>query len=334
MHKKILSVLQYVLFMGAGIFLVWWQIRAMSPEEMAEFKNALSSTNYWWMIPVVLMSLLSHLSRALRWKLLMEPLGYHPASKNVFAVTMVGYLANAAFPRLGELLKCSILGKYENLKIDKVIGTVLVERAFDFVCYLVFIGITILLQAQLIGGYMNEKIAAMDNGTGIPFWGKMLMIVALIAGVIVGMQVLMKQFPHNKLIKKINGFISGLGTGFATIKNLKHRKLFIFHTMLIWSMYLLQVYIGFFAMEGVGHLGINAAFAVLAIGTLAMIATPNGIGTFPIFVMQTLAIYSVSEPVGRAFGWLIWGANTAIILIAGFISLIMLPLMNKNKNIL
>lgn len=334
MHKKVLSVLQYVLFMGAGIFLVWWQLRSMTPNEMAEFKGALKNTNYWLMIPVIIMSLLSHLSRALRWKLLMEPLGYQPAIKNVFAVTMVGYLANSAIPRLGELLKCSLLGKYENLKIDKLIGTILVERAFDFLCYLAFIGITVFLQVKLIGGYLNEKIAAMDSGGGVPFWGKLIMIVALVAFVIVGVKWLVRQYPHNKFISKVNSFIAGLGAGFSTIRRLKHRKLFIAHTLFIWAMYLLQVYLGFFAMDGIGHLDIKAAFSVLSLATLAMIVTPGGIGSFPIFVMQTLLIYGVASPVGKAFGWLIWGANTGIIVVAGFISLIVLPMMNRNKNIL
>ena len=334
MHKKVLSVLQYVLFMGAGIFLVWWQLRSMTPNEMAEFKGALRNTNYWLMAPVVIMSLLSHFSRALRWKLLMEPLGYQPATKNVFAVTMVGYLANSAIPRLGELLKCSLLSKYENLKLDKLIGTILVERAFDFVCYLAFIGITVLLQVKLIGSYVNDKIAAMESKDGLPFWGKLIMIVAGIALLIVGIKWLVAQYPNNKFIAKVNGFIAGLGTGFSTIRNLRHSKLFIAHTLFIWAMYLLQVYHVFFAMDGLEHLNIKAAFSVLSLATLAMIITPGGIGSFPIFVMQTLLIYNIGSPVGKAFGWLIWGANTSIVIIAGFISLLVLPIMNKNKNIL
>ena len=103
--------------------------------ERTEFYAAFRHTNYWLMIPVLIMSLLSHLSRSMRWKLLMEPLDYNPALRNVFAVTMVGYLANAAIPRLGEVLKCSFLARYEKLKIDKLFGTILVERTFDLICY-------------------------------------------------------------------------------------------------------------------------------------------------------------------------------------------------------
>src|SRR6476661_3412778 len=136
MRKRLLSILQYIIFLGGGIFLVWWQLRSMTPEEEQDFRNAMSYANYWLVIPVVILCILSHLSRAMRWKLLMEPLGYKPALKNVFSVIMVGYLANAAVPRLGEILKCTFLSRYEKLQVDKLFGTILVERTFDLVCYL------------------------------------------------------------------------------------------------------------------------------------------------------------------------------------------------------
>ena len=332
MRKKIFSILQYIIFLGGGIFLVWWQLRSMTVEEKAEFNNALWSVNYWLMIPVVLMSLLSHFSRSMRWKLLMEPLGYKPGLKNVFASTMVGYLANSAIPRLGEVLKCTLLGRYEKLKFDKLFGTILVERAFDFVCYLVFIGITILLQIDLIGGYVNEKIKAMGSSSGLPFWAKLILIVAALAAVVFILRWLARRFPHNKIITKLSSFLKGIGAGFASIKNLKHKKMFIVHTIIIWALYMLQIYIGFSAMEGTEHLSIKAAFSVLSLATLAMIATPGGIGSFPIFVMETLLIYSIASPLGKAFGWLIWGANTAIVIVAGLICLLLLPYMNRKKD--
>jgi len=331
MRKRIFSLVQYAIFLGAGFFLIWWQLKSMTPAEKTEFYHALSSTNYWLLLPVVAMSLLSHLSRSMRWKLMMEPLDYHPSLKNVFAVTMVGYLANSAIPRLGEVLKCSLLGKYEKLKIDKLFGTILVERTFDFVCYLIFIGITVLMQIDLIGKYVSTKISAMAQTSGLPFWAKGILFVGFLAAIFYALRLLAKKFPHNRIITKINTFVKGVGDGFTTIKNLQKRKQFLFHTLFIWSMYLMQIYIGFSAMEGTAHLGFKAAFAVLALSTLAMIATPGGIGSFPIFVMETLLIYSIASPLGKAFGWLLWGANTAIVIIIGVIALLVLPYLNRHK---
>jgi hypothetical protein len=331
MRKRFFSILQYIVFLGAGFFLVWWQLKSMTVAEKTEFYASFSNTNYWLLIPVVIMSLLSHLSRSMRWKLMMEPLGYKPALKNVFAVTMVGYLANSAIPRLGEVLKCSLLARYEKLKIDKLFGIILVERTFDFFCYLVFIAITVLMQINLIGDYVSSKLSAMAQSKGLPLWVKLLFLIAVIILIIYFLKFLVKKFPHNKVLLKINGFIKGMAAGFQTIKNLKKRGQFLAHTIFIWAMYLLQIYIGFFAMEGTAHLDIRAAFAVLALATLAMIATPGGIGSFPIFVMETLLIYSVASPVGKAFGWLIWGANTAIVIIAGLAALLLLPYFNKRR---
>ena len=332
MRKRFYSLLQYIVFLGAGIFLIWWQLKSMTAAEKTTFYTSLSNANYWLMIPVVFMSILSHLSRSLRWKLLMEPLQYHPSTKNAFASTMVGYLANAAIPRLGEVLKCSLLAKYEKLKIDKLFGTILLERTFDMLCYLIFIGITVLLQIDLVGSYVAGKLENIGQGSVIPIWAKGIVLVAGIGVIFVFLKWLLKKFPQNKVIIKVNNFISGMGAGFITIKNLKKRKLFLAHTLFIWAMYLFQIYLGFFALEGTGHLGIKAAFSVLSFATLAMILTPGGIGSFPIFVMETLLIYSIASPVGIAFGWLLWGANTAIVIVLGLLSLLFLPYINKNTH--
>ena len=179
MNKRLISILQYTLFLGAGIFLVWWQLKGMTAAQKTQFTSALSNANYWLIIPIVFMSLLSHLSRAYRWKLLLEPLDYYPKIKNVFAVTMVGYLANAAIPRLGEILKCTFLARYEKLNVGKLIGTIIIERTFDFICFIIFIGLTILIQINLVGNYVKEKIIKIGNTAGIPIWANLLIIISL-----------------------------------------------------------------------------------------------------------------------------------------------------------
>lgn len=332
MRKRLFSILQYIIFLGGGLFLVWWQFSSMSETEKNQFYDAFSKANYWLLIPVVIMSLLSHLSRSMRWKLLMEPFSYKPKLKNVFAVTLVGYLVNAAVPRLGEIVKCTVLARYEKLKVDKLVGTIIVERTFDLICYVVFIAITVLIQIQVIGGAVQEKIKAISSSEGFPVWAKLLIAIAVIVLIIYGISFLRKKYPQNKVISKINNFEKGIFEGFKSIRNLKHRRAFILHTIFIWSMYLLQIYVGFYAMEGTMHLSLKAACSVLTLATLAMIATPNGIGTFPFFVMQTLLLYNIPSSLGQAFGSLIWGVSTSIVLIAGGISTILLPYLNRKKN--
>jgi glycosyltransferase 2 family protein len=301
----------------------------MTPVDKKEFYSALESANYWLVIPVVIMALLSHVSRSLRWKLLMETLDYHPKLKNVFCVTMVGYLANSALPRLGEILKCSFLARYEKLRADKLIGTILIERTFDIICYLVFIGLTLLVQIDLVGGFIKQKLNALARTSRMPFWGKLLILAGGIALLYLLLKFLFRKFPHNRLLIRIKQLLGGISMGFKTIKSLQKRKLFLAHTFFIWTMYLLQIYVGFHAISGTSELSIKAACTVLTLATLAMIATPGGIGSFPLFVMETLTIYGIASPVGKAFGWLIWGVSTGFIICAGLICLLILPYINR-----
>lgn len=141
-----------------------------------------------------------------------------------------------------------------------------------------------------------------------------------------------QKFPENKIISKTVEFVNGIWIGFQSIKHLKKRKAFILHTLFIWSMYLGQVYLGFWGMEATADLSIKAAFSVLTLTTLSMIVTPGGIGSFPIFVMQTLLIYGIDAPVGKAFGWIMWGVSTSLIIIIGLICLLLIPYLNKDKN--
>lgn len=331
MRKKIKNILQYSFFLGLGIFLVWWQLNSMTPAERQEGKIAILNAHYWVVIPIVIMALLAHFSRALRWKILMKPLGYEPATKNVFGSTLIGYLGNAAVPRLGEVLRCTFLAKFEKLKVDKLFGTIIVERIIDLLCFLFFIAFTVLIQIEKVGDFVKEKFSSIGQTTGIPIWLKMILIVLAILLFFYGLHFLRKKFPENKVVKKVNDFFNGVLSGLSSIKNIKQKKQFVAHTIFIWTMYLLQIYLGFYAMEGTAHLGFNAACSVLALATLAMIATPGGLGAFPFFVMQTLSMYAVPTTTGLSFGWLIWAVNTGIVIVAGLLALVLIPLLNKNR---
>ena len=331
MKKRILTLLQYIVFLGGGLFLVWWQLKSMSAIETAEFYNAIQNANYWIIIPIVLMSLLSHVSRAMRWKLLMQPLGYRPKLQNLFGVIMIGYLANAAIPRLGEVLRCTFLAKYEKLKVDKLVGTIIIERSFDLLCFAIFIGITVLIQINTIGGFVESKFAN-TNFNSLEFAWKIALFFSFVVLLVFVIKKNIKRQSNNKFIAGAIRFLSGIGEGFGTIKTLQNKKAFLMHTLFMWCMYLGQIYLGFFGMDGIAGLSIQAACSVLALATLSMIVTPGGIGSFPIFVMQTLIIYGIDAPLGKAFGWMMWGVSTSLIILVGCISLIAMPYLNKKNN--
>jgi hypothetical protein len=328
--KKIVSVLKYLFFLGLGFFLVWWQFDKMSVTQREQFGTSLQNANYWLIIPVVVMAILSHISRAVRWKILIEPMGYKPSTSNTFYAVMTGYLANTFVPRAGEIIKCSLLGKYEKIPANKLIGTIIVERAFDFICYLIFIAITIVIQVNYVSTFVKEKLTEIAaNKQSFPLWGKAMVLIFIIILLIIFIKWMFKKYEHHRHIKTFKGFHLGFKEGFTAIARLKNKGWFLFHTIFIWSMYLLQIYVGFSALQPTEHLGIAEACSVLSLATLGMIVSPGGIGAFPLAVQEVLLIYNVDNV---SLGWLIWGVSTGIILIGGLLSFGILVYKNRRKN--
>ncbi len=330
MKKKIFAALKYILFLGIGIFLMWWQLSKMTPVQRIQFRDSLQNANYIVLIPIVIMSLLSHVSRAIRWKILIEPMGYYPSTANAFYATLCGYFANTFVPRAGEVLRCTLLGRYEKIPVTKLIGTILVERFFDLFCYFLIIVFSILIQLDTVSNFVKKKILEISAQEAvIPAWVKVLVLLLIIYLIFRLIKWLFKKHANHRHIIRLKGIHIGLKEGFSSIKHLKKRRSFVFHTFFIWSMYLLQIYVGFYALSSTSGLGIPAAFSVLSLATLAMIVAPGGIGAFPVAVQQVLLIYKIDN---ISFGWLMWGTTTGIIIVAGFISFGLLILTNRKKN--
>jgi uncharacterized protein (TIRG00374 family) len=182
MNKKFVTILKYLFFLGLGLFLVWWQFDKMTVVQKEQFSESLQNANYWLVLPVIIMAILSHISRAIRWKILMEPMGYNPSTVNTFYSVMTGYVANTFVPRAGEILKCSLLNRYEKIPTNKLIGTILIERAFDFFCYLILILFTILIQLNKVSDFIKEKFVAIgENNRRSPVWLKLLVVIFIIS---------------------------------------------------------------------------------------------------------------------------------------------------------
>lgn len=332
MRKKWWSILQYLFFLGLGLFLVWWSMQQIPPEKWGDFKKSLQNANYWLLIPVFLILTASHAIRALRWKILMKPMGYNPRTPNVFFAVMVGYLANLAIPRLGELLKCTLLAKYEKVPADKLVGTILIERAFDVISLgLVFL-IALISQFDVVGEYAAQLLGPIfsTSAEGIPFTKISIILFALLL-IIGGTWLIIKKLPHNKLVTVFSKIIAGIWEGLSSIKVLEQKGLFVIYSILIWGLYILGTWIGLYATTGTNSLGIAAAVSALAFGSIGMIITPGGIGAYAYFIAKVLEKNGVSFELGFANGTLQWFAQFIIVLIVGFISLGLLPWYNKKQ---
>ena len=332
MNKKATNIFKYSLFLGIGVFLVWWSLHKIPDNKWYEFKTALLTANFWLLFPVFIILTTSHILRAIRWNTLMKPMGYQPRIVNTFFAVMIGYLANLAVPRLGEVLKCTLLSKYENVPAEKLVGTIVIERAVDIVCLgLVFVA-AFALQYELIGEYGKQLLSNLfANKNGNFSWTKMGIAFVIILSLILIITVWFNTFSHLKIVKALKKILKGILEGLSSIRNVQQKGRFLFCTIGIWSLYIAGTWVGLCATQYTAHLGFSAALSALAFASIGMIITPGGIGAYAIFLANVLEKNDIPYEIGLANGTLQWFAQFLIVVIIGFISVGLLPWYNKNN---
>ena len=201
MNKTVSLVLQYVIFLGLGLFLIWWSIHNLSEEDMRRLKDALGGADYILVLPAMIMLLLSHYSRALRWRILMRPLGFEPSRRNTFFAVMLGYFFNLLVPRMGEVMKCTMLAKYEHTPVDKLIGTMVAERALDVICLALVIGLSLLLQMDMVTTFLSGADVRAD-GQGDGWWRLLGLLLIALLGIWV-LRMLMSRYRHLNMVIRI-----------------------------------------------------------------------------------------------------------------------------------
>lgn len=323
--------------MGLGLLLVWLALRDKTAKQIDDIVVSIKQANYMWLFLSVLISGLSHYFRAVRWKILLEPLHHKPKTSNTFFAVMVGYLANFAIHRIGEVTRCGLLTKYEKVPFTEGFGSVIAERAFDFVCLILIFFMTFAIEFEKIKGIANDLIFS----TVAHKWDALMQnqILLIILGVFLFV-IVAGFFYFRKKIKqlvsgKIRGFAMGIWEGLLSIKNVKKPFMFILQTVLIWLMYILQVYVCFFAFPETAHLSFVVAMVITVFGSIGIIAVPGGTGAYQIIVIQILmTVYSISEAPANAFAWSVWASQFILILSLGLISLVLLAVLNKEDKVI
>ena len=332
MSKKIFSILQYAFFLGLGIFLLWLTLRK---SDWNNIISDISGASYIYLIPATLMVMVSHFIRALRWKILIEPLGYKPSTLNTFLAVLVGYWANLAVPRLGEVLKCTILARYEKVPADKLIGTIVAERAIDVCSLGVILIITIFSQYNIIGDFSKELFTKFfTSRTGNFSLFKVGVFVLILTSFVLLFIWIFRRLSHLAIVIKTKNIFLGIWQGLTSIRYIKHKSAFFLQSILIWALYLYSTYMGFFAMKDMAHFGIRGALSALTFGSFGMIIpSPGGIGSYQYAIQQVMILYGVTPEKGLSLGMLIWIVQTGIIIIFGTIAFLILPVVNKKKKI-
>jgi uncharacterized membrane protein YbhN (UPF0104 family) len=315
-------------FFLLGIALIWWSLHQIPAEEWTKFTLALKQSKLWIVFPVFIILALSHFLRALRWRLIMEPLGYRPSIANTYLAVLIGYLANLAVPRLGEVLKCTLLAKYEKVPAEKIVGTIVAERAFDVISLGIVFLMALGLQFNVIEAGWNQ----LKNQTATPVidsnegeW-KMYLFVSIGIILVALFLILRKRIPS--MVASIKQILSGIWEGVMSATKLKQQKLFFVYSFGIWFLYLLATYVGLYATAGTES-SFATAISCLAYASIGMILTPGGIGAYAYFMAKVLELNGVDYTLGLANGTLQWFSQFLIVLVLGGLSLIILPIINK-----
>ena len=326
MKNTLIKIFQYVFFLGLGIAIIFYMYNSLSPEDRKNMWTAIQGVRLWIFIPIFISGFLSHFFRAVRWRLLLEPLRIHPGLVNTTLAVLIGYVANLVLPRAGEVAKCTVLAKYEKVPADKMVGTILAERAFDVVCLLIIMILACILQSHIIGVYATQQF----NNLVHLISRNRYVFVGLIVLMAIGIIAIVMVYRRHKETK-IGKFMKGMSHGVGAILHMKKRWAFIGYTFLIWLMYLLQIYLGFLGLPATDHLSMLAALVVLIFGSIGMISTQGGIGAYPFLVAHILSYYAINPGNAQAFGWVAWAVQTGIIVVLGAISIVMLPLFNRTR---
>jgi uncharacterized protein (TIRG00374 family) len=321
--STLITVVQYLVFLGLGVGIIYYMFHSMSADDKAKMLISIKQTRLILFVPVIIGGFFSHLFRALRWKLLLKPLNIYPGTTNTVLSVLIGYLVNLLVPRMGEVAKCTILARYEKVPADKMVGTIVAERAFDVVTLGVITIAAFIFQSDVIGTYVESNFGA--------FAAKRTFFIVAFAGLLGLILLLVFIYRRNKE-SKVAKFIKGMADGISSILVMKDRAKFLFYTAMIWLLYWFLVLLGFWSLPGTEHLGGLAALVILVFGSVGMIVTPGGLGAYPILVAQILLCYSISISDGNALGWVSWLGQTCVILVLGLISLIVLPIYNRNKD--
>lgn len=315
--KSSIKILKIALPILLGVFLIWYSLSQLSIKELiGYFKTA----DYGYIALGILFGLLSHLSRAYRWLFMLEPLGYKVKLGNSIMAVFATYLINYTIPRAGEVARASILTNYESVPFDKGFGTIVAERIADLLVMLLIISITLFLEFDFIYGILIEKFNPFNILVGF--------FVLTMLGLFFVFYI---KRSTSEVALKIKGFVNGLIEGALSIFKMKKKWAFIFHTLFIWGMYVLMFYVTTLSLQELNGIPFGAVLIGFILASFSIAATNGGIGSYPEAIVLAFSLFSLPEDPSRAFGWIMWTSQTAMIIILGGLSLLYLPIYNRRK---
>ena len=337
MKKYIKDILKLVVFLSLGIFFVWFSVKDLSPEQRSDIVSnsigVLNGSNWVLLVICLIICFLSIVFRSLRSVLMIEPLGHKISNANSYHSVTICYLANLAFPRLGEILRCTILQQYEKVPFQKSFGTIVTERIIDMLIFaLLLVGVFFLEYDKLLQilteNNAYDKVVTIVSGTGKYIAIGVCLLLALL------IYLFRKKIASIPIYQKISKILKGFWEGLISIRRVRKPLLFIFYSVMIWVCYYFAFYVCVFMFPDLVNFGsvvLIATLTCLTIGVVGFLVAQGGLGAYPLLVSVVLLLYGIKEEVGLAVGWVVWSIETVLYLILGIISLIILSMQKTKK---
>ena len=325
MNKKTSKTLWYVVFLTLGVALLWFSFRNV---DLSQFLKDVKSAKYSWMLLSLACLAISLYFRALRWNIQIGALGYKTRASSTYGAVLIAYFANCIFPRLGEVVRCSVLKRKENIPFDKTLGSVISERIIDLSVLFMLAFLVIVFQWKLLGSLVTSWMVPLLNRLK----SNILLGIVVIVLMLVGFYVIIKLCKRNKKIAAIwHGFIDGI----KSVITMREKWRFLLYTLLVWGFYVLMTWLPFYMLSETSHLGVVEAITLLGIATLGVVApVPGGIGTYHFIAITLLnGFYGISEQVAGSFAAINHGSQMIFYFVTGIIAYVVMFFFDKRNPI-
>ena len=338
-RKVLLKILKYIASLGFAFGILYLLFKNQDPIKLVE---EIQKVDGKWVVLSMIFGGGAYVSRGLRWISLIDALGYKSSKWNSISAVSVGYFTNMFIPRAGEISRCTALNQVEKVPVDKLFGTILIERVIDFIFLFGLLFATMLLKFNDIFNFYTTLQAQKIESTNDENY---LLLFGILGVIVILFFITKKWLKKSSIYIKILEFIEGLKEGFKSIKNMNNKNAFWFHTFSIWIMYFLMTYICFFSMKETSHLTASDGLFLLVLGGVGMvIPTPGGVGSYHAIVMIGLSVLGVGtvflgvggDPSNPAliFPTIVHVAQTLVAIIMGSIGLLVLFLSKKKRNVI
>ena len=320
MSKSFISALRNLIPLGLGVFLIYYSLSTITADQRILIWSYIKQAHPLPILISIIFGALSHISRAYRWKFLLNPLGYNPSFINLTGAVLINYLSNLGIPRSGDVLRVTVISAYEKIPFSKGLGTVISERVIDLVMMMMLV-----FSAMYMGGdWVQEQLG-----------GSTVLLVSF--GVFIGLVVAIMTFPflintkRFPYLARIKDFFLNIVQGIVSIRSIPNAFAFWTHTVFIWLMYILMFWAIQFSLPEAALISPQVALIGFVAGGLSIVITNGGVGLYPIAVAAVLSHYGVSYEMALAYGWIAWSTQTLMILLFGGLSFVSLPIFNRKK---